>query len=315
MATYNGEEFLSEQLDSLITQTYKDWELYVSDDSSTDNTIKILQEYRKKEPRIKKILVNKEKHGAYNNYFNVMHYVKYNVSTDFDFYFYCDQDDVWVKDKMEKEIKVISDQKKPALCYSNLELTDSVGNDLNISMCDLTNINLENKYNLFFSGRYIWGTTMAHNRELWDLMFLDKDLNNRFQIAHDSYVGKYAVAFGKCIYLPDKLVLYRRHDNNVSGIPGKYNPIKRMLTKMPEIINNHASIYWEDLYFIKHSPYRNDFLNRLSKCIEKGSFYSWGFLNKFNISTSDSKLSRASIRVILFFKLYKLSKTFQRKII
>jgi len=77
MATYNGEKYIQEQIKSLQDQTFTNWDLYVSDDGSTDNTRLILNRIKQNEPRIKKILINQnEYHGAFANYFNVMNYVK-----------------------------------------------------------------------------------------------------------------------------------------------------------------------------------------------------------------------------------------------
>lgn len=76
MATYNGERYLKDQLKSLSDQTFKNWDLYVSDDGSTDQTIGILKNFLKKDSRLREILVNQGQHGAYNNFFNVMDNVK-----------------------------------------------------------------------------------------------------------------------------------------------------------------------------------------------------------------------------------------------
>lgn len=314
MATYNGERYLRDQLKSLSAQTFRDWDLYVSDDGSTDRTIDILKSFQEKDGRLKEIIENHGQHGAYNNFFNVMYHVK-QLDKQYDYFFYCDQDDIWIQTKLENEIKTLAQIDGPALCYSDLELINSDGKRLHKRMGEITDIQLHNKYNIFFSYRYIWGTTMAHNLALWNLVYIDPDINNRFNISHDNYVGKYAAIYGKIIFISSPQVLYRRHGDNVSGIPGKYNIVKRLMTDMPKIINNHGTVYWEDLYFIEHAPRKNKFLDDLKKAIDNGGYRATKFLKTYDIYTSDSTVSRLSIKMILFGKLYKRTKVFNRKII
>lgn len=315
MATYNGEKYLGKQLASLENQTFSNWDLYVSDDGSTDQTMNILLSFQKKDNRLKKIIVNTGTHGAFNNYFNVMYFVK-KLNKKYDYYFYCDQDDIWRENKMQIEIDHINKNNDvPYLCYSNLELIDSKGKKLCRTMNDETDIVLKNPYNIFFSYRYIWGTTMAHNLKLWEKMIIlpNKGLN----ISHDNFVGKTAAILGRIEYIDLPLVLYRRHGNNVSDIPTKYNLLKffkKIIFQFPNIINNHAKIYWDDLYFIDHDVITTtSFLTELKKCITQGGFYSITFLKKYNIVTSQSIVSELSIKVILFLKLYKLSPFFKNK--
>ena len=75
MATYQGEKYIREQLESIISQDFTNWELYISDDGSNDDTLKILQEYKKSEQRIIEIIHNNGEHGAFANFFNLMRYV------------------------------------------------------------------------------------------------------------------------------------------------------------------------------------------------------------------------------------------------
>ena len=83
MATYNGEKYIAKQLDTIINQTYTNWELIIRDDISTDNTLSIIKDYAKKDNRIKYILSNSQKHGAYYNFFGLINYVKKIKKYDF----------------------------------------------------------------------------------------------------------------------------------------------------------------------------------------------------------------------------------------
>lgn len=195
----------------------------------------------------------------------------------------------------------------------------AAGKKTNIKMSDLTNIDVtENPYNLFFSSRYIWGTTMAHNRKLWEQIYIDEN-TEKYNVSHDNYIGKYAAITGKIKFINKPLVLYRRTGNNVSGTPGKYGGrvaiLRRLLTKLPQIVNQHASVYWDDLYFLKHLNKQTLFTIELKQAIEKGVLTSLKLIKKYRIHTSQSKLSNLSIKFILLSKLYKRTTTFKRKIL
>ena len=122
LATYNGEKFLREQLDSLLQQTYSDWTLYIHDDGSTDSTKEIIKEYEQKYENITMLRYPSQK-GAKNNFMSLLERVEAN------YYLFCDQDDVWRKDKVEKEMaRMMVLEKdfpgKPVLVFSDLYVVD-----------------------------------------------------------------------------------------------------------------------------------------------------------------------------------------------
>jgi glycosyltransferase involved in cell wall biosynthesis len=100
MATYNGEKYIKEQLDSILNQISQNDEIIISDDNSTDNTIEILKSYNDK--RIKIYLNNKDK-GYTKNFENALEKVSGDVI------FLCDQDDIWVNNKIEKTLVYFKD--------------------------------------------------------------------------------------------------------------------------------------------------------------------------------------------------------------
>ena len=87
MATYNGEKYLKEQIDSLLSQTYTDWTLYIHDDGSTDGTKNILSSYHQEYDKIQ-VLDYPSCHGAKENFFSLLNAV------DADYYFFSDQDEM-----------------------------------------------------------------------------------------------------------------------------------------------------------------------------------------------------------------------------
>jgi glycosyltransferase involved in cell wall biosynthesis len=102
MATYNGEKYLSEQIDSIIAQTNKDWTLYIQDDGSKDSTIDIIQKYAKDE-RIVWIDCGLTKQGPCINFMNMLNMVESK------YYMFCDQDDVWFPNKVDISLTKIKE--------------------------------------------------------------------------------------------------------------------------------------------------------------------------------------------------------------
>ncbi len=113
MATYNGEAYLKEQLDSIRLQTFSEWKLYISDDQSNDKTRDIIDEYHKMDARIHCAIINEGKHGPFANYYHLIRYIKANFNNKFLYYFYCDQDDIWVKGNYSVGLRIYcADRKK-----------------------------------------------------------------------------------------------------------------------------------------------------------------------------------------------------------
>lgn len=284
MATYNGEKYIGQQIESIIGQSFQNWELYISDDCSTDRTREILMEYQKREPRICEIIVNEGMHGAFNNYYSIMRHLK-KSQKEFEYVFYCDQDDVWLSDKMERQINDLKkcDFTKPALCCSNLQLADGNLNQLGVNIDKYSDINPRNKYNVFFKNKYVWGTTIAHNKALWDMLIIPEDINN--DISHDSYLSKYAAAYGEIIYDEIPTVIYRRHGNNVSDLP------KRNMSLMNAYWYYRAVCY-TTLYFIHRAPFRTEFMNDYEASILVGGIKTYRFIKKYQINITENIFSK-----------------------
>ena len=311
MATYNGEKYIRDQIKSLQDQTFTNWELFISDDGSSDKTIKILQEFQSKDSRIKKIIHNTSKyHGAYANYFNIMNYVKMNC-VNYDYYFYCDQDDIWLKTRIEKEIiSLLSIEKQygistPAFVYCDLELCDKDCVSTHDKMSNHIRTQfVDNPYNSFFKEQYVWGTSMAHNQALWNLIYIGSLKKIKNILTHDGYVSKFAAAYAKIHYISESLILYRRTGENISDTPGEYNIITQKIFKLSKIISNAANVYWDTLYFAYHAPVDNNIIHDIKKCFTT-PLNTYIYIRKYNILKNERFLGKCSTKFILYFKLYK----------
>ena len=116
LATYNGEKYLKEQLDSILNQTYTNFRLLISDDCSKDYTRQILKEYEKKDSRIK--LFFQEKNLGYVKNFEFL-----LTKVENEIYALSDQDDVWNKDKIEKTYNKLK-KDNADLAFTDLEVVD-----------------------------------------------------------------------------------------------------------------------------------------------------------------------------------------------
>ena len=172
MATYNGEKFLREQIDSLFTQTYQDWHLYVHDDGSTDSTISIVKEYIDNHPGRITLMDYPSQGGACKNFLSMLDRV------DAPYYMFCDQDDVWLPEKIEREYSEIRELErrevslKPIVVYSNLIVTDSDLNIISPSLWEIAGIYPEfvNSFGEMAANTLMSGCTMIFNHSVKQIM-------------------------------------------------------------------------------------------------------------------------------------------------
>lgn len=209
MATCNGERFIKEQLDSILIQISTEDEVVISDDGSTDETLKIIK--RINDSRIKifnhvpnTALKSYEKVSA--NFFNAINHAKG------DFLFLVDQDDIW----MENKVKICVD----ALLSYDLILHDCkvVKENLEVIHPSYFKFNNSQKGILrnVYKNAYL-GCCMAFRKEI-----ATKAIGiNSFCVPHDIWLGLTAELSGKVKFLNEPLLLYRRHYENISYSAGK----------------------------------------------------------------------------------------------
>lgn len=211
MATYNGEKYLKEQIDSILNQTYSDFRLLISDDFSQDSTREILNEYVQKDSRVIVFLQNKNL-GVCKNFEFLMRKV------ESDYFMFADQDDVWQKDKIQKCYDKMINQNCD-LVYTNLEVVNQDLQLLNKSYWKLKGFEKKvKKYNNFKSlylNNYITGCTMIVKSE-WINKILPLPHNSKY-ILHDYWTALIVSKFGKMAYIDEPLVKYRQHIENRVG--------------------------------------------------------------------------------------------------
>ena len=123
MATYNGEKYLREQIDSLLNQTCQDWHLYVHDDGSKDGTVNIVKSYAERYPDKVTLLDYPPQGGACRNFLSLLE------KAEARYYMFCDQDDVWLPEKIALSLEEMKRQEalhlqKPVVIHTDLHIVD-----------------------------------------------------------------------------------------------------------------------------------------------------------------------------------------------
>lgn len=210
MATYNGAAFLKQQLGSIVSQTYQNWQLYIRDDQSTDDTLAILNLYALADKRIQ-ILQLEGPHGSPALNFGVLFN---HVSTrQFDFLMFADQDDIWHANKIELSLQFIQSLAQsetpntPLLVYTKFQFIDEKDAEIKQTLEMPPELTLP----ILLSGNYAYGCTMLLNKALVAKVNLPTTV-----AYHDYWIALVACAFGKSVLLPQQLVGYRQHSHNSS---------------------------------------------------------------------------------------------------
>lgn len=257
ICTYNGAPFLEKQLDSICRQTYKNIELIVVDDGSTDETINILNRYV--ENFNLKLYRNEHKLGFIKNFEKAV------SLCSGDYIALCDQDDIWSEEKIATLLEAIQDN---MFAYSDAELIDDQDNSLNKNVSDIINpIVTNNTLPLFFSNSAS-GNTILFRKELLQLALPFPE-----SIYHDWWLFYIAATKGSITYVPKPLVKYRQHANNVTDISRQ----KKISNKYRESKKARALRIATYLKEFQRFNYReginNRILNRLIYLLENKSQY------------------------------------------
>lgn len=206
MSTYNGEKYLREQLDSVFSQTYRNIEILIRDDGSTDSTLSILEEYCSKHNNITFYKGDNLKPAK-----SFMHLLSQAPIADY--YAFCDQDDVWKPEKIETAINKLESisSELPAVYIGTLTYVDK---ELNI-----IGRRKDFEYHMTFAESWIscvaTGCTMVMNAKLRKLVI---GINCDNIEMHDIWAYRICLAYGgQAIYDYTPYILYRQHGNNVIG--------------------------------------------------------------------------------------------------
>ncbi|MDR0882343.1 MAG: glycosyltransferase family 2 protein [Candidatus Adiutrix sp.] len=210
LGTYNGAAFLAEQLDSLAAQSYPHWRLWVSDDGSTDDTLKILKDYQAKWGPDKLTFGPGPGQGFVQNFLSLTD----NPEIAADYYAWCDQDDIWLPGKLSRAISQLAPggQEKPALYGGRTILVDRNNKEYGLSP-------LLNRRPPSFAHSLVQciggGNTMVFNRPARELVRVGSGLA---PVSHDWWAYQVVSGVGgQVIYDEEPQIRYRQHGRNLYG--------------------------------------------------------------------------------------------------
>jgi len=215
LAAYNGERYLEEQIESILQQTCTDWELIIQDDCSSDDTAVIALKYVKQSPdKVRFVRREFQSGSAKNNFFSMLKLSKN------DYVMTCDQDDVWLPNKVEVTLKEMHGleaehgYKRPLLVHTDLKVVDCNLRVIEESMFKRQNLNSRrDKLNYLLVQNIVTGCTTMVNRALLDMVHEAPT----GAMMHDWWLALIACAFGKIGFVDQSTVLYRQHGRNQVG--------------------------------------------------------------------------------------------------
>lgn len=214
LASYNGEQYIKEQLDSILNQTCQDFRILVRDDGSTDKTVDIIRDYIKRYPEKIELVEDAAvcKRPA-KNFFQLVHHA------EAPYIMFSDQDDYWLPEKIKKmqekmqELEQMHGADTPMLVFCDyrtvdkeLKTLDFDSSNSQVSACHL-------ELNRLLVQNYVTGCTVMVNRSLYRKM---EEYDEAIEM-HDWWAALLASALGVLCHLPERLVLYRQHGNNCVG--------------------------------------------------------------------------------------------------
>lgn len=228
LATYNGEKYIREQLNSLLENTYQDFSVEVCDDGSTDGTVKIVEEYMKKYGKIR--LHQNEKNLGY-----VMNFMEGIRRSESPYIMLCDQDDIWYADKIETtfgrmlELEQSSGADVPLMVFTDAMNYDSeTGAEMGAfhqnSRLDTRKIDTAH---LFMENKCIGCTVMINGAVREYLDILPEEIR-----VHDWWLALICSNFGKISYINETTLQYRQHSGNMIGGSGFTDYMKNRVSNL-----------------------------------------------------------------------------------
>lgn len=204
ISTYNGEKYIMDQVDSILSQTYPDIQIYVRDDGSTDRTVSILKTLAKKNEIV---LLEGENIGFGRSFLNLLRY-----ADEGEYWAFCDQDDIWDNDKVGRAIEKLRDmpEDEPNMYFHNFDLTDENMNVIGVYQNSIPNYSFQ----MAITECLHMGFATVINSKLRDLMLKGDVMSLP---SHDWWAELIVMEFGN-VYADDYIgAKHRRLDTSLSS--------------------------------------------------------------------------------------------------
>ena len=249
LMTYNGMKYLPELLRSLQEQSYDNWTLVVQDDLSTDGTRDYLQEQAGQDKRII-IKPNNRKLGAMRGFMDLL------GTVESDFYMFCDQDDVWLPEKIEKTLQLMLETQNwllndhpasplpPIIAHTDLKVVDAELNPICESFWKMERIDpaLLRTFNQQAGHNLVTGCTMLINKAARQSALAH---DSKLALMHDVWIALCVLKHkGHIVELPQATILYRQHGNNTLGAhDDRKNYLVKRLQSLPKVWKDNVATY------------------------------------------------------------------------
>lgn len=277
LSSYNGGIYITEQIESILKQTYKNIDVYIHDDGSSDNTMVNIKQY-----------LNYNDNGIKVIYMDLPTGLKYpSCFIDMlvncekaDYYAFSDQDDVWLPEKIERAVEELEkvSPKKPSLYYTSVKYCDSELNYVRNSRFanNGQGVEIMTLQKMLLGGEAM-GMTFCFNNKVRNELIRSKNVTNQFK---DIFIKIYCASCGTVIYDSKPSALYRRHENAVTNNTNPCGRLNRYYSAAKEVffdIDSKKHIR-EILQYIKSECLCDVFVQN-RKLIE--IFSSVSFVNQF----------------------------------
>lgn len=233
LSAYNGAKYIRQQIESILHQTYDNITLIIRDDGSTDETVTIVKELISENTSNKQIMILKDDAG---NVGFAESFKRLVVNADgYDYYAFCDQDDYWAKDRVEKAVKKLSNCENEAALYTSAYwVCDDALNIKSVhEVCD--DLYQYTLGQLFMKGR-IAGFTVVFTNRLRQEAFLKESIPQRLIYSHDKWIVLVVVGLN-LTYIYDNApdAYYRRHTHTESSLEQTW--VKQIIWRIVKLKN------------------------------------------------------------------------------
>ncbi len=215
LSTYNGAAFLDDLMQSLYGQTNMDWELFIRDDGSSDNTRNLLEGYREKDKNRITIIEDNKKHlGPKRSFEQLLQ------KSEAETIMFCDQDDYWLPGKIKNTLAKMKELEQrypdvPAMVFSDLTVVDKLLREVHPSFWKFIKVDPDNVFNIYrlLINNPVVGCTVMINKRVKSLVLPFPEQ----AVMHDWWIALNVAREGVADYLAKPTILYRIHEKNWMG--------------------------------------------------------------------------------------------------
>ncbi|MBD3619180.1 MAG: glycosyltransferase family 2 protein [Chromatiales bacterium] len=248
LGTYNGSKYVREQIKSIQYQTHEDWVLLVRDDGSSDETVELVDALAQDDPRI---TILDDEHGNVGASRNFSLLAQEALRQDADYVMFCDQDDIWMHDKVFVSLNKIKQAESaakpntPVLVHSDLTVTDEKLCLIHSSFLKMQHIRHEARHPLetLLVQNFVTGCTCIANKHLVKIA----EPVPTEALMHDWWYALVAAHTGIIDYIPVPTLLYRQHGHNTIGASNYWSRINPFTTRLAQKLSKNERNYIQSI--------------------------------------------------------------------